>query len=252
MGFATNKLLACLVLVMGIAGMMALHAQETPDVLYLKSGEVIEGKVIGTLPNGAVNFKFSQGTLPYPRNTIQKIELAERPELAKAQDAAAAGDNEQVIQILTPLVDKFLGFQSPWVGQAAGELASALAETGKTFKAVELAKEISRLYPDLPIGTILEANILLTQDKTDEALIKLNSIKESLPVKTTPNVREMQLLGSYHFSLARALEQQQKHAQALENYFIVSAVYPHPKKRANQAQKKADALLAAHSGLMVP
>ncbi|MEM1157373.1 MAG: hypothetical protein AAF649_02365 [Verrucomicrobiota bacterium] len=232
--------------------MTKIQAQDTRDTLYLKSGEQIRGEVMGTLPNGSVNFKFSQGTLPYPRNTIQKIDLAERPALRQAQDAVAAGKLNDAIKILTPVVDKFLGFQSPWVSQAAGELASALAETGKTFKARELANRISEFYPGSPIGAILEANTLLTEGKAEEAITKLNLIKDNLPVKTSPNASEMQLLGSYHFTLAGALEQEQRLAEALEQYLIVSAVYPRPQKRASEAQKKADALLAANTGLMVP
>jgi len=137
MGFATNKLLACLGLAILFAGVTGIQAQDTPDTLYLKSGEEIKGMVMGTLPNGSINFKFAQGTLPYPKNTIKKIELGERPELKQAQAIAEAGKYQEVIKILTPVIDKYLGFQSPWVGQAASELANALAQTGKTLKAVE-------------------------------------------------------------------------------------------------------------------
>jgi len=95
-------------------------------------------------------------------------------------------------------------------------------------------------------------NTLLSQKKADEALTKLNSIKGELPVKTSPSASEMQLLGSFHLAMGTALEQKNKPAEALEHYLTVAAVYPNSKKRANEAQKKADALLKVNSGLMVP
>ncbi len=255
MGFATNKLLACAVMALFSTGILTSWAQETPDTLYLKSGEEIKGEVKGKLPDGSVNFKFAQGTIPYRMNVIQKIDLGERPQLKEAQKAAEAEKYDEVISLLTPVVDQFLGFQSPWVGQAAGELANALAQSGKTFKSVELAKRISELYPGHPMekmGAILEANTLLSQGKVDEALSKLTPLKDDLPVKTSPSASEMQLLGDYHFAMGLAMEKKNQPEQALEHFLTVAAVYPTPKKRAADAQQKADALLAANAGLMVP
>jgi tetratricopeptide (TPR) repeat protein len=252
MGFATNKLLAWVVL--GLLGTLTLTGQ-AQDTLHLKSGQKIDGEVMSQLPDGSINFKFAQGTIPYRRDSIDKIVLGEREEFKQALAASETGKYDVVITKLQPLMDKFLGIDSLWVAQAAGELANALRQTGKTFESDKLSERVVKLYPDSPVrlsGPINKAETLLIRDKVDEAIAALESVKDQLPVKPSPNASEMQLLGDYHFAMGMAMEKKGDKETALEHYLTVSAVYPKPAKRAQEADQKADALVKANAGLSVP
>jgi len=254
MSFATNKVLGCI----GVAGfvwMLLVPSGLAQDTLKLKSGEVLTGEVQSIAQNGTVTFRFSGGTIPYPRNNIDTITLEPRPEYKQGVAASQQGDYEKAIQLLQPLVDKFLGIASPWVGQAAGELANAYAQTGQTFKSENLSKRIIKLYPDSLIrltGPITQARTLVVRDRADEALNLLHGIQDDLPLDVAPDPREMQILGDFHMARAQAHEKKGQAQQALEDYLKVVAVYYRPENRANEARRKADALLDQNQNLIVP
>ncbi|MEM6821647.1 MAG: outer membrane protein assembly factor BamD [Verrucomicrobiota bacterium] len=253
MAFATKRISVVFLLIFtGILKTTSVYAAE--DILELKSGQVLKGEIKSIDQAGNIVFSFEGGTIPYRKNTIKKATLQERPAYKEAQAAIQQGDYSKAITVLQPLVQQFLGISSPWVGQAAGDLANALARTGKTFESQELAARIISLYPNSSIslqGPIIEAQTMLVQGKADEALGKLDSIKGKLPSKLTPDLGDSQILGDYHFILAQAQEQKGDKVSALENYLTVSALYPNPKSRAQQAQEKADALLKEDPNLAV-
>lgn len=225
------------------------------DVIKLKSGQTQQGEVQKIDENGTITFTFNGGTIPYRKQMIDEVKLEPREEFRKGISAAESGNFDEAIALLQPLVDKFLGIRSPWVGQAASELASVLAQSGKTFESEQLAERIIRLYPDSLIrltGPISKARTLIVRGRTDEALEALKSIESELPVKASPTPREMQILGDYHLVLAMAQEKNGQAQEAFQNYLTVVAVYHNPQNRAREAQQKADALKRANPDLYVP
>ncbi len=251
MCFAMNNALACLMML----ALMMVQNVEGQDVLVLNSGETLEGEVQSVDPAGTVTFKFSQGTIPYPKNAIKELKLGERPDFREALKASEAGRYEDVIRLLQPLVNQYLGIPSAWVGQAGGELANALSQTGKTFESEQLSARIVQLYPDSPIrflGPILKARTLLGRQRADEALAELKSIEDKLPVVLVPNSRESLLLGDYYFVLGMVMEQQSKPQESLEAYTKVAALYPEPTSRLREVEQKIENLKKSQPALLVP
>lgn len=241
-------------LVVGLL-MVATGVSHGQDIIRLKSGETQEGQVKSIAKDGTVTFSFSGATIPYRKDMIDELRLEPRDDFKKGVAAAEAGNFEQAIQLLQPIVDKFLGNPTPWVGQAASELANAFTQTGKTFESEKLAERIMRLYPTSLIrltGPISKARTLVVRGRADEALEILNQIKGELPVKAAPSNREMQILGDYHFVLGLVHEKKGEMQKAYQNFLMVAAVYYNPRNRAREAQQKAEAIKQANPSVYVP
>jgi len=241
--------------VMLAAILIASHAAQAQDKITLKAGEPATGEVIAyDRATGMVTLKNDKGTIPYPGVTIAKVEIGERPDFSKGVTAVIEERYPEGINLLKPLVDKFLGFDSPWVPQAAAYLADALAKTGKTFESQELADKIVKAYPNSIYrfqGMISKASSLVATKKYDEALTVLAEVEKSVPPTAAPDARTMQILGDLHFNRGVIYKAKGDKAKAYEEFLTVSSIYHKPAKRAKVAQAEAEALQKENKGLFV-
>ncbi|MDX6765404.1 MAG: tetratricopeptide repeat protein [Candidatus Methylacidiphilales bacterium] len=237
------------------AFLIASHAAQAQDKIVLKDGSPSNGEITAYDPaSGAVTFKNDKGTVPYPAATLSKVELGERPEFAKGVAAVSEERYAEGVDLLKPLVDKFLGIDSPWVPQAAAYLADALAKTGKTFDSEQLADKIVKSYPNSIFryqGMISKAASLSAKKNYDEALTLLAEVEKAVPQTAAPDARTMQILGDLFYNRAIIYKAKGDKAKAYESFLTVSSLYHKPAKRAKLALAEAEALRKENKDLFV-
>ncbi len=227
---------------------------QAQDKIILRQGPPVQGEIQGVDAAGNVTIKFEKGTIPYPKANIESVEVAERPEYAQGVTAVLEENHAKGIELLQPLTTKFLGLDVPWVADAAGYLAEALAATGKTFESEQICDKIIQSYPNSVFrykGMVGKATILLTRDKTDEAMALLDEIEKAINTNAIPDRKTLRILNHVFYVKAQVYEKKGDKQQALEAYVKVASLYYEPKKRADAAQAKADALRKADPKLVV-
>lgn len=240
---------------MAAALLIASDARAAQDKIILKAGAPATGEIIAfNAQANTVTLKTAQGEIPYPMANISRVELAERPAAAEGITAAAEERYPEAVEKLQPLVDKFLGLDAPWVPQAAGVLADALARTGKTFESEKLADAILKAYPNSVFrfqGMIAKASSLIARKQLDQALAVLEEVEKALPPSAAPDRRTMQILSSLHFSKGQIYKAKGDKARAFESFLTVASLYHEPARRAAQALAEAEALKKEDSQLAI-
>lgn len=241
-------LLTFLLISAGFTLTVQSQTTEPKDIIIQKDGTLREGEILGFTQSGQktmVNFKFSGGQFPIPMENIQSITLAERPEFKAGAAAYREGDYAKTVSILKPLVDKFPGFDAPWIGEAIGMLTDSYVRQGKIFEANEYGKKLEASFPESPFrfkADITRARTMLTQDKVDQAIQILTETKSKLPKEAVPDPPSMSVLSELHMTMAEAYEIKGDKQKALENFLLVATVYHQPESQAKVALKKADQL----------
>ncbi|NJK92580.1 MAG: hypothetical protein HC904_12580 [Blastochloris sp.] len=229
-----------------------IHAQ---DKIILRQGPPVQGEIQGVDAAGNVTIKFDKGTVPYPKGNIESVEVGERPEYAQGVEAVLEQNYAKGIELLQPLTTKFLGLETPWVADAAGYLAEALAATGKVFESEQICDKIIQLYPGSVLrykGMIGKATVLLSRGKNDEALALLSEVDKAVNTAPIPDRKSLRILNHLYFVKAQIFEKKGDKQQALEAYLKVATLYYEPKKRADAAQARADAMRKEDPKLSVP
>jgi len=224
------------------------------DKIILKDGSKVEGEIQGIDANGNVTIKMANGVLPYPKGNINKIELSPRQEYTDGVAAVEQQDYKTAIDKLKPLVDKFLGVDADWVAEAAGDLAEALAQTGKTYDSEQLCDKIIAAYPNSPYkykGMIGKAYTLVIREKYDDALTMLQQADDALKPGPVPTLKIMDIMSDLNYVRGLAYEKKGDNAKALESYLKVVTLYYKPEKRAHQAQDKAAEIRKKNPGISV-
>jgi tetratricopeptide (TPR) repeat protein len=233
---------------------VSVGLSQAQDKIILRQGPPVQGEILGVDAAGSVTIKFDKGTIPYPKGNIESVEVVERPEYSQGVAAVLEENYAKGIELLQPLSNKFLGLDSPWVADAAGYLAEALAATGKTYESEQLCDKIIASYPSSVFrykGMVGKATILLSRDKGDEAMALLDEVDKAVNSAAVPDRKTLRILNHLYYVKAQVFEKKKDNQQALEAYLKVATLYYEPKKRAEAAQTKADALRQADPKLVV-
>jgi tetratricopeptide (TPR) repeat protein len=236
------------------AYLMAVTCLSAQDKIILREGPPVQGEIQGIDAAGNITIKLEIGTVPYPQANIQSVEVAERPGYAEGVSAVLEENFVKGIEILQPMSNKFLGLEAPWVAEAAGYLAEALAATGKSFESEQICDKIIQSYPNSVFrykGMVGKATVLLNRGKPDEAMALLTEVDKAINTAATPDRNSLRILNHVYFVKAQVFEKKGEMQQALEAYMKVTTLYYEPKKRAEAALLKADALRKADPKLMV-
>jgi tetratricopeptide (TPR) repeat protein len=237
-----------------LAYFLSVGLVQSQDKIILRQGPPVQGEIQGVDAAGNVTIKFDKGTIPYPKANIESVEVAERPEYVQGVAAILEENFPKGIELLQPLTTKFLGLDAPWVADAAGYLAEALAATGKTFESEQICDKIIQSYPNSVFrykGMVGKATILLSRDKADEAMALLDQVDKAINISAIPDRKSLRILNHLYYVKAQVFEKKGDKQQALESYLKVAALYYEPKKRADAAQAKADALRKSDPKLVV-
>ncbi len=233
---------------------LTMELSQAQDKIIVRDGPPVQGEILGIDVNGTVTIKFDKGTIPYPKANIESVELAERPEYQLGIAAVSEENHAEGIKLLQPLVTKFLGLDAPWVADAAGYLAEALAATGKTFESEQISDKIIQVYPTSIFrykGMVGKATILLSRNKPDEAMAILDEVDKAVNTSPVPDRKSLRILNHVNYVKAQVFEKKGDKQQALEEYIKVVTLYYEPKKRADAAAARADALRKEDATLVV-
>jgi tetratricopeptide (TPR) repeat protein len=236
------------------ATVIAPSSLSAQDKIFLKDSAPVEGEIQKVEANGSVFIKTANGSIPFPKAKIDRIELSLRPELTEGVAAVEQQDYAKAIEKLRPLVDNFLGIDVEWVAEAAGDLAESLAQTGKTHDSEQLCDKVINAYPNSPYkykGMIGKAYTLVVREKYDDALAMLKEADEALKPGPVPDAKIMDIMSDLNYVRGQAYEKKQDQAKALESYLKVVTLYYQPEKRAQQARARAAAIRGNDSKIMV-
>ncbi|NJL19396.1 MAG: site-specific recombinase [Bdellovibrionaceae bacterium] len=226
---------------------------QAEDRIELNKDNPVVGEII-SFKNDLITVKTARGVYPVAMAGVKSVAMDPRPELEQAVQAMDKEDFARVVELLAPVRENFLGLPVPWVAEAAGYLADALAAQGKTFESEALGKEILRLYPDSVFrfkGVLAQVRTALAEKKNDEALRLLEEVRAAIPPEAVPDAQKMQILGDMHLLLAEMALQKGDKQQALEHYLLVHTVYHKPERRAERALAEADKIRQADAGMHV-
>lgn len=236
------------------AFLLAAGTLVAQDKITLKSGEVVEGEVVSIDKNRNILMKVAQGQLPYPSANIARVEMAVRPQVAQAQQLLRDGKNQEAVDLVKPLVDKYLGIDVPWIPEAAGVEAEGLLALGKTGEGGDLYAKIGELYQTSVFrfkGDLGKARAKLAEGDTAGALAILDTVEKQLDPGVVPDSTKMPILSELYLLRGDIYAKTDKPDQALLAYIKVSTLYYSPTSRAEVAQKKADDLKRKNAKLVV-
>jgi tetratricopeptide (TPR) repeat protein len=223
------------------------------DRIELKQGNPVVGEIT-SFKNDMIMVKTEGGEYPVAVASMKSVSMEPRPELEQAVQAMDKEDYARAVQLLAPVREKFLGVPVPWVAEAAGYLADALAAQGKTFESEQLGKEILRLYPDSIYrlkGVLTQARTALAEKKPDEAARLAGEVGQQIKAGPVPDPQNMQILGDIHMLLGEIALQKNDRQQALEHFLLVHTIYHKPERRAERALAEARKLRDADAALHV-
>ncbi len=233
----------------------ASMAEVGQDKIVLRQGDPVVGVIEKMDANGNVTIRFDRGTLPFPSANIASIVLVERPEFAQGMAANQAGDHARAVEILKPVVDRFIGIPEGWLAQASAVLAESLASTGNTFAAEQLSERLIEIYRGTPYqlqGTLSKARIALGRGQHDQALQLADEIAESVEASgPVPDAATMSILGDIFMIKGIAQNAKGDKAAAYKSFLTVSTLYYNPKSRADAAQAQAEAIKRDNPSIFV-
>jgi tetratricopeptide (TPR) repeat protein len=222
------------------------------DAVVLKSGQTREGKIVG-VSGGNVRIEMAAGTVGTPLAEVREIRMAPPEAFEAAAAKLAAGDAAGAAAALTKLNDTFAGLPAPWAERAAAMLGDAKLAAGDTAGAKAAYEKFRQTYPQATtLANLGMARLAVDAGQYDEAEKLLQPVLQASDKTAFPDSTEGPALSQGHYLLGRVKEAAGDHQGALANYLKASALFPFDPNAAASAQKQADALRAAHAGLIAP
>ncbi|MDB6152268.1 MAG: hypothetical protein JWL90_721 [Chthoniobacteraceae bacterium] len=214
-------------------------------VIPTGAGARLEGKVIGVNGNN-LQVQRPEGILNVPLNGIKEVQMPVPPEFARAQNAFAAKDYTNALNLARALAEKYKGIPLDWAQQSTGMLGDLYIATKDLAKAEVAYKDFQRLYPNA--GSLQTevgmARIALSKKDFAFARKKLEPIGEAA-LKEKNITRSNGVAYSNAFlALGELKENDGDLPEALEDYLRTVTVFYYDPGAVAAAQERADALRA--------
>lgn len=217
---------------------------------------VQEGKVTGMNGN-QVMITVATGQIGLDLGLLSRVEVAPPAEYQVGMTAYQAGNLDKAIATLKPLVAKFRGLPTDWMGQATAALGDISLEK-KDIPAAEAAyADFRRLYHggigDTLRASVGQARVAFARNNAAAARQQLTPIAEAA-LKSPASVTKSEgvAYGQAFYLLGQMDEGDGAYQTALEDYLRTTTLFYQDTGVTAGAQKNADALRAAHKGLTVP
>jgi len=218
--------------------------------IILTSGQERKGEIL-SVEGTRVNFKSGPATSSLPLKQIQAVEMDAPADYTKAVEAWTAGQPEQALKLLEPLVNKFRGLPSEWTKQASAQLGDLFLVNGQMEKAKAAFTAFQRAYPDAKeLTTVGLARLALERGEPGVAKIQIKPVLDKATGMVAPADGQGPGFAQACYIMGRALEADQQLPDALKHYLLVETVYYQDPTILKLAQERAQALI--DQGVVVP
>ena len=230
------------------------------DRLEFKNSPPQTGKIVG-MSNGnvliSVALASGTGQMSYNESLLSRVVMAPPPAFQAGVAAGQAGNWDQALADLKPLVDQFHGLPTDWAQQAAGLLGDIYLEKKDYAKAEAGYNDYRRLYPEAPGGALRvsvgQARIAFARNNAAQAKQQLQGIVQTaLKSPALVTKTDGASYGQAFSLLAQIQEQEHNYPEALENYLRTVTLFYQDNAVTAHAQQSADTLRSAHPGLTAP
>ena len=230
------------------------------DRLEFKNSPPQLGKIVG-MRDGNVVIDVATasggGQMSYNLNLLSRVAMVPPPAFQAALAGSQAGNWDKALADTRSLVDQFRGLPTDWAAQAAGLLGDLYVEKKDYSRAEAAYNEYRRLYPDAPGGALRvsvgQARLAFARGNAAAAKQQLQSVVQAALKNPALVTRaEGSSYGEAFYLLGQIQEQEHGEQAALEDYLRTVTLFYQDTAVAARAQQSADALRAAHRGLVAP
>lgn len=218
------------------------------DSVTLKNGQRREGKITG-LSGGNIRLSISAqgaGTVEssVPLAEVQSVSMEAPADWEKARTAWQNGQAPATVQLLTPIVDSFLGLPVPWVKQAAVLLVDARLETGDDSGAEAVLANFTKAYPDADeLTPLLRAKLALKRNNFVGAKPLLAPLVEQGSQTKLADSSQSMTYGQAFYLMGLIHEHEGNLPAALQDYLRTVTLFFEDPATTAKARERADFLI---------
>ena len=230
------------------------------DRLEFKNSPPQVGKIVG-MNNGNVMIDVAtasgSGQMSYNLSLLSRVSMLPPAAFQSGQAAFQAGNWDKALADLKPVADQFRGLPTEWAQQTAGLLGDLYIEKKDFGKAEAAYNDYRRFYPEAPGGALRvsvgQARIAFARNNAAQAKQQLQGIVQTaLKNPALVTKADGAAYGQAFYLLGQMQEQEHGYQAALESYLRTVTLFYQDNGVAARAQQSADALRAAHQGLVAP
>lgn len=252
------RLVAALLWPLLAPGLALAQAPAAPtDRVVMKTGEAQVGRVLG-VRDGQVQMEINAGAIGFPLERVERVEMPAPAGLLAAQTAYEKGDFDRALAALRPVAEGFRGLPADWARTALGLSGDLYLEKNDLPRAEAAYNDLRRFYGAAAGGSarasVGQARLLLARKNPAGARqllepLAANALKDPVRVSRSDGAA----YGQTFLLLGQIREGAGDFPGALENYLRAATLFAsQDRSAAASAQKSADALRAAHPGLIAP
>lgn len=236
------------------------RAATAEDRVILKTGEQQSGQVLG-VKDGHVQLAIvagpTTGKLSFRLEQISRVEADPPPGFREGVAAFEAGDSDRALRALEPVAESFRGLPTDWARQAAALLGDLYVEKGDLARAEAAYAEYAKVYGGAGVGSARAqvglARLALAKGDRADAKARLEPVAAAALKNPVALPRaDAVAAGQACLLLGQLAETVGDTASALTHYLRTVALFYEDRAAVAAAQKAADALRAAHPGLIAP
>ena len=222
------------------------------DFVVRKSGQKVEGKIVGT-SGASLKIELDQGATTIPFADVRELQMQAPAEFEAAAAQLARGDAKGAAAALQKISEAFAGLNAPWFQRAAVLLGDAKLAAGDKDGAKTAYEQFAKANPAATgLANLGMARLAIDSGDMAGASKLLAPILAQSAKTALPDPADGSSLCQAHYLMGRIKESEGDKAAALENYLKASALFPFDQNAVSDATKRADSLRTDNPGLIAP
>lgn len=212
------------------------------DVVVQKDGQRREGQITGVKDN-VLRIKVGPAETGVPMANVASVTMAPPKAYEDTLAAWQSGDAKKTLSLLTPLVTGFNGLPTKWAERASALLGEAFLAAGQIDKAAAAFADFQKFYPSAAsTAEVGLARLAIEKKDYSTARAKLTPIVEKAKATKLAESGECAVFGQALFLLGLVQEASGEKSEALENYILVTTLFPEDKAVTQKALERINSL----------
>lgn len=230
-----------------LIALLALSGSLVPlqaeDMVVLKDGQRRPGIILG-IAKDQLKLKVGPVETSLPMAQVASVTMDPPKAYTDALAQWAAGENAKTLDILKPLVDKFLGLPAPWAERAAALLGDVYLALDRIPDAEAAFNAVQTAYPNSnSLSNIGLARLAVAKNDYASARGKLAPIlEEAASVKVAPHGKSA-MYGQAFYLMGIIRESEGTQPEALQDYLTTVTLFHEDEVVAAKARERADILI---------